>query len=101
MAFVLVAQLSTMLLIGLWHGVTLNFAIWGLWHGVGLFAHKLLADNTRAWYLRVVQTRWKRRLIYAGGVFATFHYVALGWVFFALPEPADSLDMLARLFGLR
>ncbi len=41
-----------------------------------------------------------RRLIAAGSVFATFHFVALGWVFFALPTPHDSLTMLARLFGL-
>jgi D-alanyl-lipoteichoic acid acyltransferase DltB (MBOAT superfamily) len=29
---ILLGQLSTMLLIGLWHGITWNFAIWGLWH---------------------------------------------------------------------
>ncbi|RPH75437.1 hypothetical protein EHM76_01670, partial [bacterium] len=29
---VLVGQLATMTLIGLWHGVTWNFAAWGAWH---------------------------------------------------------------------
>jgi alginate O-acetyltransferase complex protein AlgI len=97
---VLVAQISTMFLIGMWHGVTFNFALWGLWHGVGLFIHKQITDHTRVWYLRVRQHTWPRRLITAGSVFVTFHFVALGWVFFALPTPGDSLDMLARLFGL-
>jgi D-alanyl-lipoteichoic acid acyltransferase DltB (MBOAT superfamily) len=97
---VLVAQVSTMLLIGLWHGATLNFALWGLWHGAGLYLNKLWADRTRRWYRRQIQSTWKRRLIYVGGVLLTFHFVALGWVFFALPEPADSFDMLRGLFGI-
>lgn len=96
---ILLSQLSTMLLIGLWHGVTLNFALWGIWHGIGLFAHKYLADHTRTWYRRVSQRTAVRRLIYTLSAFTTFNYVALGWVFFALPEPGDSFDMLIRLFG--
>jgi alginate O-acetyltransferase complex protein AlgI len=32
---ILVTQVLTMLLIGLWHGITANFAFWGLWHGAG------------------------------------------------------------------
>jgi D-alanyl-lipoteichoic acid acyltransferase DltB (MBOAT superfamily) len=96
---VLLAQVSTMLLIGLWHGVTINFALWGIWHGLGLFGHKYLADHTRTWYRRVSQKTRVRRLIYGVSVFATFNFVALGWVFFALPEPSDSFDLLIRLFG--
>jgi D-alanyl-lipoteichoic acid acyltransferase DltB (MBOAT superfamily) len=99
-AIIFAAQISTMFLIGMWHGITLNFALWGLWHGIGLFSYRVLADRTRAWYLRTSQRPWSRRLIAAGSVFATFHFVALGWVFFALPTPHDSLTMLARLFGL-
>ena len=36
---VLAGQVATMVLIGLWHGVTWNFVAWGLWHGLGLFVH--------------------------------------------------------------
>lgn len=97
---VLFTQVSTMLLIGLWHGVTANFVLWGLWHGIGLFVNKLQTDRTRVWYLRVSQRPWPRRLIYAGGVLLTFHFVTLGWVFFALPTPGDSIHLLGRLFGL-
>jgi len=97
---VFAAQISTMLLIGLWHGVTANFVLWGLWHGLGLFAYKWIADRTRVWYLQRVSPRpWRRRLMYAASVFITFHFVALGWVFFALPTPHDSLTVLQRLFG--
>lgn len=96
---IFIAQLSTMILIGVWHGATLNFILWGVWHGVGLYLHKLLADNTRAWYRRVSEVRWVKRGIYVSGVVATFHFVALGWVFFALATPTESFEMLQRLFG--
>lgn len=98
---VFVAQISTMLLIGLWHGVTWNFILWGLWHGLGLFLFKLWSDRTRMWYLNAAQRPRVRRAITVFGVLVTFHFVALGWVFFALPTPADSFEMLARLFGIR
>lgn len=96
-----VALLSTFLLIGLWHGLTVNFALWGLWHGVGLFAHRWLVDHTRGWYRWVRQRRWLRSMVHIGGIGLTFHYVVLGWVFFALPTTADSVDLLLRLLGGR
>ena len=43
----LAGQLATMLLIGLWHGMTWNFVIWGLWHGIGLFVHNRWSDTLR------------------------------------------------------
>lgn len=97
----LLAQLSTMLLIGLWHGLTLNFALWGLWHGLGLWGHRWLVDHSHAWYRWVRQHQWLHAAIRVGGVGLTFHYVTLGWVFFALPHTADSLDLLYRLVGIR
>lgn len=97
----LLAQLSTMLLIGLWHGLTLNFALWGLWHGVGLWGYRWLVDHSRAWYRWVRQHQWLHAAIRVGGVGLTFHYVTLGWVFFALPHTVDSLNLLYRLVGIR
>lgn len=96
----LLAQVSTMSLIAFWHGITPNFFIWGLWHALGLYAHKQLSDRTRRWYLRVSQTAWKRHIIHLGGMLTTFHFVVIGWVFFALPTPALSLEYLGKMFGL-
>ncbi|MEQ8677882.1 MAG: MBOAT family O-acyltransferase [Aggregatilineales bacterium] len=96
---ILISQVTTMILIGLWHGITWNFLLWGLWHGAGLFAHKMLADNTKGWTKRVNANVWSSRVMYVGSVLATFHFVALGWVFFALPTVSDSLTMFSRLFG--
>lgn len=98
-AIIFAAQVSTMVLIGLWHGITANFVLWGVWHGVGLFVLKYMVDHSKGWMRWVNQRVWVKRLVTFSGILATFHYVALGWVFFALPEPADSFHMLARLFG--
>lgn len=97
---VFAGQVSTMLLIGLWHGLTLNFAIWGLWHGVGLFIHNRWADFARA---RLAISPARPRLQHVAniaGALLTFHFVALGWVWFALPDATRSLLVFARLFSL-
>lgn len=93
---VLVGQLTTMLLIGLWHGVTLNFVAWGVWHGLGLFIH-----NRWAAFAKTREGLAKYESVFrVGGVILTFHFVALGWVFFALPDFGLSLRVLAKLFGV-
>ena len=95
---VLASQAATMVTIGLWHGVSLNFLVWGLWHGVGLFVHKQWTDRTRKWY-RGLSERQRRAWTLAGW-FLTFHYVVIGWVWFALPSVEQSLRVLGRLFGI-
>ncbi|MFN8427896.1 MAG: MBOAT family O-acyltransferase [Anaerolineales bacterium] len=40
----LLGQLATMFLIGLWHGITVNFILWGIWHGLGLFIQNRWSD---------------------------------------------------------
>jgi alginate O-acetyltransferase complex protein AlgI len=97
---VLIANLITMSLIGLWHGLTLNFLVWGLWHAVGLFIHKIFADRTRRLQLGWKNT-WKARAFHVFSVALTFHFVLLGWVFFAMPSFEDSLRYLALMFGVR
>jgi D-alanyl-lipoteichoic acid acyltransferase DltB (MBOAT superfamily) len=96
---VLITQVATMLVIGLWHGITLNFIMWGVWHGVGLWIHKLYTDRTRLWYLTLKQNPQGYRAAEIVGVLLTFHFVLLGWVWFALPSFDLSLAVFRRLFG--
>lgn len=97
---VLSSQLATMIVIGLWHGITLNFLIWGIWHGVGLFIHKQWSDRTRKWYRSLNEKPIQRRAWMVTSWFITFHFVVLGWVWFALPEFSLSLQVFGQLFGL-
>ncbi len=94
---IFITQLSTMVLIGLWHGATWNFVLWGLWQGLGLFLHNRWSEWTKARFA-ALSPRWQKTLN-VGGALLTFHFVALSWVFFALPEPAVSLRFFQTLFG--
>ncbi|MDX1411671.1 MAG: hypothetical protein R3351_05910, partial [Nitrospirales bacterium] len=95
-----IVQLSTMVLIGLWHGATWNFVFWGLWHGIGLFIH----NRWHAWLSPFMNRRGlsvgQQKVSSMMGVVLTFHFVAVGWVFFALSEPTAATHALLTLFGL-
>ena len=95
---ILLGQLSTMLLIGLWHGITWNFILWGAWHGLGLFLQNRWSEFART---RIIVSNPRlQTALQLGGVFFTFHFVALGWVFFALSQPGLSVQVFSKLFGI-
>jgi D-alanyl-lipoteichoic acid acyltransferase DltB (MBOAT superfamily) len=93
-------QTTTFLLLGLWHGITWNFVIWGLWHGVGLFVHNRWSEFMRPCFADSEHQPGLKRALDVGGVLLTFHYVALGWVWFALSQADLSWQVFLRLFGL-
>jgi alginate O-acetyltransferase complex protein AlgI len=92
-----VAILVTFLICGIWHGDTLNFAIWGLYHGLGI-----ACVNTYQQWKRKVRHPTARRYFastwsYGLGVIATFNFFALGQSLFVL----NSADLRALLGWLR
>ena len=94
----LLGQLATMSLIGLWHGITPNFILWGAWHGLGLFLQNRWSDFAKTRF--TVSNPRVQTALQFGGVLLTFHFVALGWVFFALSAPSLSWQVIMKLFGL-
>ncbi|MEW6086231.1 MAG: MBOAT family O-acyltransferase [Chloroflexota bacterium] len=94
----LLGQLATMSLIGLWHGITPNFILWGAWHGLGLFLQNRWSDFAKTRF--TVSNPRVQTALQLGGVVFTFHFVALGWVFFALSAPSLSWQVIMKLFGL-
>ncbi len=97
---IFVGQLTTMTLIGLWHGVTWNFLIWGVWHGIGLFIHNRWTNVMRVRLRQIEERSWPHRLYTVISVLITFHFVLLGWVWFALPTTDMSVSVILRLFGM-
>jgi len=91
-------QLATMIMIGLWHGITINFLLWGAWHGLGLFLQNRWSDFART-RLTTNNARLQKAM-HLGGVLLTFHFVALGWVFFSLSQPTLSWQVFMKLFHL-
>ena len=92
----LITQLTTMLLIGLWHGVTVNYVIWGLWHGIGLFVHQLYSRRTSAW-LRSKGSAFQKVYTLCSTCF-TILYVTLGWIWFVVPDFPAAVQFFGRLF---
>jgi alginate O-acetyltransferase complex protein AlgI len=95
----LVCHLSTMLVIGLWHGFSWTFVVWGVWHGVGLFSVKLWSDWRRSRSRRNAANRSGWWMLPAW--FITFNYVMLGWVFFSARDLPSAIMTLGRLFGVK
>jgi len=95
----LITQVATFTLIGLWHGITLNFVAWGLWHGIGVYGQNrntALSKPFIAWLEKHPKLNTISRVF---STLLTFHYVALGWVWFALPSLGVSLGVFSKLFG--
>lgn len=97
---ILAAQVATMVLIALWHGITLNFIFWGLWHGIGLFIQNRWSEFIRTHYPNLGQNTKLPSVLQISGILLTFHFVALGWVFFALHDPALSWHVFLALSGV-
>jgi alginate O-acetyltransferase complex protein AlgI len=96
---ILIGQMLTMLLIGLWHGITWGFAIWGLWHGIGLFIHNRWSDWSRPRLAGKEEQPLRKKALGFGGWFITFNYVTLGWVWFAVPNVNNAIQVFQKLLG--
>lgn len=97
---IFITQVTTMVLIGLWHGGTVNFVVWGLWHGLGQFVQNRYSDRTRGWMARLNQKTQAKQAYTLLSTLVTFVYVSLGWVWFVLPDPQAALSVFKRLVGL-
>lgn len=96
---IMLGQVTTMALIGLWHGITWNFLVWGLWHGAGLFVHNRWVALLKRAPTCLEPFRGSQALR-AMSILATFHYVVLGWVWFAMPDLQSAWSALLTLIGV-
>jgi alginate O-acetyltransferase complex protein AlgI len=96
---ILTGQLFTMVLIGMWHGITWHFILWGLWNGAGLFFHnRWVLFHQKYWPL---SSTWRENpFSRAVGIFITFNYIALGWVWFAIPNVDAAFEVMRKLIGI-
>jgi len=82
-----------MFIIGIWHGSTLNFAVWGLYHGAGIVFY-------RWWRQHFSDLIPSNYLTKALAVLVTFHFVTIGWGLFVTGSLEDSLLILTTLFNV-
>jgi alginate O-acetyltransferase complex protein AlgI len=81
------------LLGGLWHGIGWTFVLWGLLHGVGLTTLRIFQTLRQKVQGKRHQTQWGRYV----GIFVTFHFVCLTWIFFRSPDVPTAFAILSRL----
>jgi D-alanyl-lipoteichoic acid acyltransferase DltB (MBOAT superfamily) len=98
---ILISQVSTMILIGLWHGITYNFFLWGVWHGIGLFLQNRWSEQVKPHSGFAAVHPLREKLTRYAGIFLTFNFVSLGWLFFIFSTPAMVWTALLRLAGMR
>jgi len=70
-----------------------------LWHGLGLFVKHRWSDWGGSRNSNPGHNVHQQTVIQIGGILLTFHFVALGWVLFALRDPSLSLLVFQKLFG--
>lgn len=94
---VAVNTLIVMAVTGLWHGASWHFMVWGIYHGIGLIAWrvygltigKLMGEGMR-----------NSRVGLIISTIVTFHFVVVGWVFFATGL-AQSIHVVSRMLLIR
>lgn len=82
---------------GIWHGAAWHFMLWGLYHGLGLAIWRIYGRYAGG----KPGHRWADALWLRGlSTIVTFHFVVLGWVFFAT-DFHQSLYVVSRMLFLK
>lgn len=97
---IVIGQILTMLLIGMWHGITINYILWGMYHALGLIIANRWSEWTRKLKEKWTQKHWVGKVFNITGIVLTFNIVAIGWLFFALRTPSQVLDFVKSLLGV-
>lgn len=84
--------MTTMVLVGLWHGAAWTFILWGVYHGLLLIAHRMLIPARR----EPVASRWYQHAI---NVVLMFHATCLGWLLFRAESLQQAGELLGRILG--
>lgn len=84
--------LIVFLVSGIWHGAGATFVVWGLMHGLLFVATRALKDFRERSGAAERKRRAPGRVL---GIFLTFLYVNIAWIFFRAPSLGDA----ARLMG--
>jgi alginate O-acetyltransferase complex protein AlgI len=86
-----ISLITTMALVGLWHGAGWTFILWGAYHG------GLLAIHAQVRRQKDMPSAW-RLIIYR---LFTFLLVVIGWVLFRSPSLEAALGLYGAMIGLR
>lgn len=89
-----VGVVASMLILGIWHELSLRYVLWGLFHGLGILVHRLWlrwsegrVDSVPPWLIR------------AAGIFVTFNFVIAGYSLTRTDSLAEAGAVFLTLLG--
>ena len=86
--------LSTMIVIGLWHEISLRFVLWGAWHGIGIIIWQRW-QAVRAGSGLVVPDLLRGPL-HVLSVLLTVNFVWFGFVILTAPSAGSAVELFLR-----
>ena len=86
------------LLVGVWHGLAMNYVLWGLYNGLILAISALLEPLYKRANERLGSRIVDSRAFYVWRVLRTFIIVNIGWYFDRALRGADAFAMLGKTF---
>ena len=86
------------LLVGVWHGASMNYVLWGLYNGLILAASALLEPLYKRANDRLGERVVRSRGFYALRILRTFVIVNIGWYFDRALRAGDAFAMLGKTF---
>jgi alginate O-acetyltransferase complex protein AlgI len=89
-----ISNLVTMTISGLWHGANWTFVVWGFIHGLLLSGYRLLQIE-KVLPVKVTSPLGKR-IVYLASIVITFHVVVITWIFFRAPTLQIAVEVLNR-----
>lgn len=90
------ARIINMLICGLWHGSGWNFLVWGLYHGFGLAVHRIFSAKVTSRSDFLKNNKGAKIL----ATLFTFHFVTIGWIYFANDLQTANMIVLKLLSGI-
>ena len=93
------ASLASLLMIGLWHELSLRFVLWGLYHTAGIIVFQAWLRQKRRWKL-VAKTRTTKAFANGLAMLLTVHYVWLGFALVHQPDLRSAMTVLKDLLML-
>ena len=86
------------LLVGVWHGLSMNYVLWGLYNGLILAMSALLEPLYKRTNARLGERVVSSRVFYVWRVLRTFVIVNIGWYFDRALRAGDAFAMLGKTF---
>jgi alginate O-acetyltransferase complex protein AlgI len=90
--------IATLLVIGLWHEISLRYLVWGLYHGLGIVVWQLFQRyKPQRWR---AQTLWTQRCAAALSTVFTLNFVIVGFAITKQATLADGLSAVLLILTL-